>query len=189
MRAFVWVMITVLTFELLNLKSCYASLPVLSLIATSSYSCVSCYWGLLLRQEILSFAFVRQSRDPAIQADGPVLSEAVAARIFSFSVTPNTPPVGETVQHIFWYKDPLQDAFEESSSSPYYKKGVLSSQLWWGIWGLCKGRVHLHIQPVPAQAWELCTILEWQTSPWKETHTWASCFNFPMQAFLEQGNK
>lgn len=69
---------TILTFELLNLKSCYAALPVLSLIATSSYSSVSCYWSLLLRQELLSSAFVRQSRDPAVQVDGPELREAVA---------------------------------------------------------------------------------------------------------------
>lgn len=71
-----------------------------------------------LRQEMLSSAFVRQSRDPAIQVDGRVLSEVVAPWIFGFSVTPNTPPVRDTVQHVFWYKDPLQDAFEESSSSP-----------------------------------------------------------------------
>lgn len=70
-------LLTVLTFELLNLKSCYVALPVLSLIATPSYSSVSCYWSLLLRQQMLSFAFVRQSRDPAIQVDGPVLREVL----------------------------------------------------------------------------------------------------------------
>lgn len=30
---------------------------------------------------------------------------------------PNTPAVRETVQHIFWHKDLLQDAFGENSSS------------------------------------------------------------------------
>lgn len=71
---------TVLTFELLNLKSCYAALPVLSLTATSSDSSVPCYWSLLLRQEMPSSAFVRRGRDPAIQADGPTLSAAPVGR-------------------------------------------------------------------------------------------------------------
>lgn len=120
---FLWVMLIVLTFELLNLKSRYVALSVLSLIASSSYSSVS--WSLLLRQEMLSSAFVRQSRDPAIQVYGPALREAVAWWTFGFWVTPNTSAVWETVQYIFWHKDPLQDAFGESSSSSCYKKGVL----------------------------------------------------------------
>lgn len=61
--------------------------------------------------------FCETSRDPAIQVDEPVLREVLAPWTFVFSVTPNTPAVGETIQHIFWHKDPLQDAFGESSSS------------------------------------------------------------------------
>lgn len=61
MCAFVWMMITftLLTFELLNSKSCYVALPVSSLIATSSYSSAPCYWSLLLRQEMPSSCFCK----------------------------------------------------------------------------------------------------------------------------------
>lgn len=60
-----------------------------------------CYygWSLLLRQEMLSSAFVRQGRHPAIQADGPEVSAALAPWIFCVSATPRPPPVGKQLQH------------------------------------------------------------------------------------------
>lgn len=108
MCAFVWMMITVavLTFELLNLKSCYVALPVSSLIATSSYSSAPCYWSLRLRQEMLSSAFARQGRDPAIQADGLGLSAALAPWTFGFSATPCPPTVGTRLQHTVRHYEP-----------------------------------------------------------------------------------
>lgn len=108
MCLFVWRMITftVLTFELLNSKSCYVELPVSSLIATSIYSSVPCYPSLLLRQEILSSVFVRQGRCPAIQAEGPVLSVALAPWTFCCSAPLNPTPVGRQLQHVDGHYEP-----------------------------------------------------------------------------------
>lgn len=179
MCAFVWMMIafTVLTFELLNLKSCYVALPVSSLIATSSYSSVPCYWSLLLGQEMPSSAFVRRGRDPAIQADGPTLSAA---------------PVGRQSQSVVrrWEpQKPSPGGFWGQQELLLVQKGRVCwlFSCGWGTWALCRGRVLLWMRPVPAQARELHTVLKWQTSPWKEMHTMSWLFQLPSTSFSQIG--
>lgn len=137
MCAFVWLMttFTVLTFELLNSKSCYVALPVSSLIATSSYSSVPCYQSLLLRQEILSSAFVRQGRCPAIQAEGPVLSAALAPQTFCCSAPLNPTHVRRQLQHIGGHCEPQRP----SPGGFWGQQELLLVQKWVVCWLLSCG--------------------------------------------------
>lgn len=103
---------------------------------------------------------------------------------------PMPPSCGETVttnsQALWTTKTLSRRLLGTAGVLASIKRGcVLIFKMWWGTWALCRGRVLLWIRPVPAQAGELHTIFKWQTSPWKEMHTWAYWKHVNLRLFTD----